>query len=150
MVATGRASSRTFTTVNAGTLTLANGGGAGAVRGMITVNSGATLNLTAGDAPGYNTDGTQVSSVNLHGGALTASAGNEGYVTSFVLTGGTVSGTSTFRFNVAGAGAPTISSLASGTTSTFASNIDDHPSQGAGGSLCLSVAKGTTAAGGAK
>lgn len=127
------------------TLTLAAGGSAGAVRGAVTVNSGATLNLTAADALGY-TAGTQVTAINVNGGTVNSSAGNQGYLTSFNLTGGAVAGTSLFRFNVNDPIAPGITSLASATGSTFAANIDSFPASAAAGSLPISVAKGSTAA----
>ncbi len=134
------------TIVNGGTLALNKGGGAGTVQGVVTVNTGATLALTAGDALGYNA-GVQVSTINVNGGSVTASAGNQGYLTSFNLTGGTVSGTSLFRFNVNAAAAPTISSLASATTSTFSANIDSFTGSGTAGSLGINVATGTVTGG---
>lgn len=76
-------------------LTLKAGGGAGAVRGVVTVNSGATLSLAANNALGYNNNGTQVTQVNINGGTVNTlispgQPGDEGYLTSFSLTGGTL------------------------------------------------------------
>ena len=138
------------TTVNAGTLTLNNGGGSGVVQGTVTVNTNAILNLAKGDALGY-ASGSQVTTLNVAGGNVTSTAGNsEGYLTNFNLTGGTVSAGSLFRFNVNATTTPGITSLASGTTSTFAATIDDFPAAGVGaatGSLGINVAAGTTASG---
>ncbi len=134
------------TTVNGGTLVLGVGNLAGAVRGAVTVNTGATLSLTAGDALGYANDGTQVTTVNLNGGTLTASAGNQGFYTSFNLTGGTVSGTSLFRFNInGGAAQPSLTSSASSAKSTFASNMDIFTNSGADGNFAINVADGLSA-----
>ncbi|MCB1129866.1 MAG: autotransporter-associated beta strand repeat-containing protein, partial [Verrucomicrobiae bacterium] len=90
---TGGSTHTAGTIVNGGTLTLARGGGSGAVRGQITVNAGATVKTTVKDALGY-TDGSQVSQVNLVGGTFdNAHADNQGYATQFNLTGGTVGST---------------------------------------------------------
>ncbi len=77
------------TTVNAGTLQLNAGGGAGGVRGIVTVNTGATLLLNVNNALGY-TAGTQVATLNINGGTVntTGALGDEGFITSFNLTGG--------------------------------------------------------------
>jgi len=110
------------TTVNAGTLALGAGGGAGAVRGTATVNSGATLKATAADALGYNNDGTQVSQLNITSGTFDNGANaNQGYRTNVTLTGGTISssGGGTFNFT-SGYG---ITSAASATTSTISGGI---------------------------
>jgi autotransporter-associated beta strand protein len=78
------------TVVNGGTLQLALGGGTGVIRGAVTVNSGATLQLGAVDAVGYNA-GVCVSAINVNGGTLTnSSGGNEGYLMDINLTGGKV------------------------------------------------------------
>ena len=135
------------TLVSGGTLSLAKGGGSGTVMGAITVGAGATLNLSTGDAIGYGT-GTSVTTINVNGGTVTSTAGNnEGFVTSYNLTGGTVAAGGLFRFNVNAATPPTIASSASGTTSLFAAGIDDFPNSGTAGSLTVNVASGTTASG---
>jgi len=75
------------TTVSNGTLVLAAGGSAGAVRNNLTITPNTTVVLTKTDALGYN--GVQnVTNVNINGGTLTNAAGNEGYNASFVLNGG--------------------------------------------------------------
>lgn len=137
------------TTVNAGTLTLAAGGGSGTVRGPVTVNPGATLSLTASDALGF-TAGTQVTTLNINGGtvdnrALAASGNrNQGYRTALNLTGGTFSNTGggIFRMAVGDATAPGITSNASATTSTITPNIDI-----VNGTLAINVASGFTPSG---
>jgi len=110
------------TTVNAGTLVLAAGGGSGAIRGTVTVNSGATLKTTVTDAVGYDV-GNQVSLLNLTGGTFdNGGTGNEGFRTNVALTGGamTSTGGGSFLFTTGGYG---ITSLASSTTSTISSNL---------------------------
>lgn len=135
------------TTVNAGTLTLAAGGGAGAIRGAVTVNPGANLILAATDALGY-TAGTQVTTLNINGGRvdnIVASGNrNQGFRTSLNLTGGTLanSGGGDFRMAVGDATAPGITSNASATTSTITPNIDIF-----NGTLSVNVASGSTPSG---
>ncbi len=137
------------TTVNAGTLALGTGGGTGILRGVVTVNTGGTLNLGGTNALGFNT-GTSVTTINVNGGVVDTTApmaagvvANEGYLTSFNLTGGTVSTSTnggTYNFNVAaGAAAPTITSNASPTTSTFSGGIVVRNA----GALVFTVANGS-------
>jgi fibronectin-binding autotransporter adhesin len=103
------------TTVNGGTLELGAGGGAGLIRGTLNINNGATVNLTGTDALGY-LSGSTVSQVNINGSTLNAAtAGNNGLIANFSLTGGTVSGTGRMDFS-SGYG---ITTLASGTSSVF-------------------------------
>ncbi len=139
------------TTVNAGTLVLNNGGGSGVVRGVLTVNTGATLNLAANNALGY-TAGQQVATLNINGGTVntTSTAGvNEGFVTSFNLTGGTLAYTgaassvnNSYQIDAGNAVAPSITSNASATTSLISGGINIRS-----GSLPINVAAGTTASG---
>jgi len=110
------------TTVNAGTLVLGAGGGSGAVRGTVTVNSGATLKATATDAVGYNV-GSQIAQLNINGGTFDNGVnGNNGFRTNVALTGGTMTSTGggSFLFTTGGYG---ITSLASSTTSTISSGL---------------------------
>lgn len=136
------------TTVNSGTLALARGGGAGAVRGVVTVNSGATLNLTANNALGYNA-GQQVTTLNINGGtvSVTGNQGDEGYLTSFNLTGGTLAYASTngsaYQIAAGDTSAPGITSNASGATQSVISGGVEIRS----GNLGFNVASGTTASG---
>ena len=140
------ATNNTFTggtIVNGGTLSLSGGGGSGTVQGVVTVNTGGTLSLATGDAIGYNSNGTQVTTLNINGGTVNnASGGNEGYSTNVNLTGGTISGGGTFRFNNATPGSYGITSNASGTTSSISTNIDAF-----NGPLNFNVASGSTASG---
>ena len=137
------------TTVNAGTLTLAAGGGAGTLRGPVTVNAGATLSLTGTDALGY-TAGTQVTTLNVNGGTVdnaapTASGNrNQGYRTSFNLTGGTLSssGGGSYLIAAGDATAPGLTSNASAKTSLITSNVSIST-----GTLGVNVASGSTASG---
>ena len=133
------------TTVNAGTLSLNAGGGTGAARGVVTVNPGATLTLAATDALGYTSTAVAITTLNVNGGTVNnTTAGNEGFLASFNLTGGTVSSTGGGVYQIAAgdASAPGITSNASGTTSTFSGSLDVRS-----GNLTYNVAKGTTATG---
>ena len=108
------------TTVNAGTLDLQTGGETGTIRGTLSINSGATVNLNAVDALGWAA--TPVSQVTINGGTLdNAVDGNNSYVTDYTLTGGTVSSTGggAFNFNN-GYG---ITTLASASPSLFSAPI---------------------------
>ncbi len=78
------------TTVNGGTLQLNVGGGAGAVRGAVTVNSSGTLSLTAANALGFTT-GTKVDTLNIVGGTVNNTAvGDNGWNIAINMTGGTL------------------------------------------------------------
>ena len=130
------------TTVNGGALTLANGGSAGAIRGTLTINAGAVVNLTAGDALGY-TSGSQVTTVNINGGTLNnAINANNGFLTNFVLTGGTLAETvaTTGVYGINFSGASGITTNASSATSTVSSRIVAR-----GGSMGFAVADGAAA-----
>lgn len=132
------------TTVNNGTLALARGGGAGAVRGVVTVNSGATLNLTANNALGYSA-GSQVTTVNINGGTVNTigTPGDEGYLTSFNLTGGTLAyAAGSYQFAAADGTAPGITSNASSTQSLISGGVNIRS-----GNLGFNVASGPTASG---
>ncbi|BCU75482.1 autotransporter-associated beta strand repeat-containing protein [Luteolibacter sp. LG18] len=121
------------TTVNAGTLTLGSGGGVGTLRSAITVNSGATLALTAVNATGY-TAGSRVETLNINGGTLNNTAnGDNGWAITYNLTGGTMQSNGGTASTTAGPlftlGKETtgsicaINSLASATTSTVAGRL---------------------------
>lgn len=124
------------TTVNNGTLTLTGtNSGAGIIRGALTINPGALVVATTANAFGYNS-GTSVTAANINGGTLnTTAAGDQGFNTTFNLTGGTLTsngGTSSptaASYWVLGrinAGAPdndAVNSLASSTTSTIAGRL---------------------------
>ncbi len=136
------------TTVNSGTLKLNSGGGAGAVRGVVTVNSGATLSLNVNNALGYSA-GSQVTTLNINGGtvSVTGALGDEGYLTSFNLTGGTLAYAGSnvnngYQIAAGDATAPGITSNASATTSTISGGVNIRS-----GNLGFNVAGGTTASG---
>ncbi len=81
------------TLVNGGTLSVNKGGGTGGIRGVATVNPGATLQFNAVDAGGYTVN-LCVNAININGGTLAnTSGGNEGYLYDLNLTGGTVTST---------------------------------------------------------
>ena len=128
------------TTVNGGTLNLGIGGSAGTVRNNLTINPGAKVNLTIGDALGY-TAGVCVTAVNIVGGTLTnSSGGNESYITTFNLTGGTLSSSGGY-YNLNGASAP-INSLATNIVSTISAPLGLRAS-----GLVISTAAGTVPGG---
>ena len=101
------------TTVSAGALTLGVGGSTGAIRGTVTVASGAQLLSTAVDASGYGS-GAKLNVINLTGnGSLAAlshtGAGNFGWGVTYNLTGaimqsngGTNNATTTQAFSFGG------------------------------------------------
>ncbi len=131
------------TTINGGTLRLTQGGGAGNIQGVVTVNTGGTLNLAAGDSIGYNANGTQVTTLNVIGGTVNNSSnGNQGYTTNLNLTGGAVTGGGFFRFNNATPNSYSITSNASAVTSTIAPSVDAF-----NGPLNINVASGTVPSG---
>src|ERR1019366_10041203 len=104
-----------------GALNLASGGGTATIRNNLTINPGAKVNLTTGDALGY-TAGVCVTTVNIVGGTLTnSSGGNESYITTFNLTGGTISSGGGY-YNLNGASAP-INSLATNIVSTISAPL---------------------------
>ena len=126
------------TIVNAGTLALSGGGAAGRVRGVLTINAGAAVVATATDALGY-TVGQQVDTLNINGGTLHNTAGNQAFSTTFFLTAATVTSTGgAYNFNT-GFG---ISSLASATTSLFSAPISIR-----GTSVVITTALGTVPGG---
>jgi autotransporter-associated beta strand protein len=128
------------TTVNGGVLALAAGGGSGSIQGTLNINPGATVNLTAWDALGYNA-GACVSVVNIYGGTLTNSGGNEGYRTVFNLMGGTMtSGGQEYHVYPPGGGA--INSLATNVVSTISAPVTLR-----GNGLVISTAQGTVPGG---
>jgi autotransporter-associated beta strand protein len=129
------------TTVNAGTLSLATGGSAGCVRGALTINSGATVQLNASDALGNNA-GISVTQVNVNGGTLNNNVGgNNSYLASWTLTGGTMSSTGGGAYHIIG-GSGTITTLASANQSTISADVEIRS---ANTILSIDVAKGTAA-----
>lgn len=140
------------TTVNGGILSLdGGGGGAGTIRGTVTINSGATLRLNSGDVTGYNTDATRLSSINLNGtgttpgsvGALhVATTANQTLGSAAIsLTGASITGVAGSNLDIFG-GSSSITSFASATTSTI-SGVKLNMRQNNG--LTLNVADGAAA-----
>ena len=134
------------TTITGGTLDLSGGGGGnGTIRGTVTVNTGAKLQLSLNDNLGYNTDSTRVGVVNLNGGTLNVNTTYNQTLGSAVLnlTGGSITGISGSNFDFFG-GASALNSLASSTTSTVSGVGLSALRQG---STTFTVAQGTTASG---
>jgi|GEM_PF-2136044 len=108
-------------TVNAGVLDLAGGGGTnGVVRGVVTVNPGATLRLSTGDAVGFGTGGVQITTLNLNGSTLFVNTtGNQTFSqTAINLTGATFTSIPGSNFDLFNNGT-SINTFASATTSTI-------------------------------
>jgi autotransporter-associated beta strand protein len=128
------------TTVNGGTMNLGIGGATGTIRNNLTINPGAKVALTVGDALGY-TAGVCVSNVNIVGGTLTnTSGGNEAFITTFNLTGGTL-GSSGGYFNFNGSSSA-INSFATNVVSTISAPVGLRAS-----GLVISTAAGTVPSG---
>ncbi len=129
------------TFVNGGVLNLNAGGSAGTIRGPLTINPGATVQLNQGDALGYG-GGSAVTTVSVSGATINNSTGNSnGYITNFILTGGTMSSSGGGYYNFTnGYG---ITTLASTATSLISSNITIRDTN----NLDFNVAAGNTASG---
>jgi autotransporter-associated beta strand protein len=114
------------TTINGGTLNLAIGGGTGAIRNNLTINPGATVNLTSADALGYtaSSPAVYVTNVNITGGTLNiGSTGNEAYRTAFYLTGGTMSSSGGGSYHFDGTTGGSLNSLPNSTASIVSGGI---------------------------
>ena len=125
------------TTVEAGTLTLARvnsaNDGNGAIRGNLTINSGATVIASQQNQLGYSS-GIETTGLNIIGGTFNnTSTGDQGWGTTVNLTGGTlttnggVSSDTTNSLFVLGknvSGSTAVNSFASGTTSTIAGRLN--------------------------
>ncbi|MES2596860.1 MAG: autotransporter-associated beta strand repeat-containing protein [Verrucomicrobiota bacterium] len=115
------------TVVNGGTLQLNGGGGSGGLRGVVTINSGATVRSNAVDSLGYAA-GTKVNTLNVNGGTLDhVSANNLTLATVAInMNGGTlqaVSGNAANMFHFFGGGTTIVTSAAATTTSTVNGRI---------------------------
>lgn len=129
------------TVVSNGTLVLTTGGGAGTIRGALTIQSGAIVSCTAGDALGYN-GGQCTTPINIVGGTLDdAIANNQAYITTFNLTGGTMSSSGGGAYNFNG-GSSGLNSLAASTVS-----IVSGPILLRAGGLHINTAPGTVPSG---
>jgi fibronectin-binding autotransporter adhesin len=108
------------TTVNSGTLELnSTSFDECVIRGALTVNSGATVNITGFDYAGLGRiNGANVTALNVNGGTVNTSV--DGWLTGATvnLTGGTMNGTG--RHQIINS---TLNSKASATTSTISTNL---------------------------
>ncbi|MEO5916496.1 MAG: autotransporter-associated beta strand repeat-containing protein [Luteolibacter sp.] len=117
------------TIVNGDTLALATGGGSGAIRGALTINSGAIVNLTSGNALGF-TNSAKVNSIAVNGGTLSAASGtgDQGWGVAYTLTGGTIQSNggvsdAAATSNLTLDSNSSVSTVASSTTSTIAGRL---------------------------
>lgn len=108
------------TVVNGGTLELAVGGGTGAIRGALTINSGATVQVSAANGMG-STQNFRVTNTTINGGTLDIQNTGNNSLTSAILTlnGGSITGIPDSRYDLRdnGAGTTSVNVLASSTTS---------------------------------
>ncbi|MEZ0274239.1 MAG: beta strand repeat-containing protein, partial [Roseimicrobium sp.] len=122
MALTSNSSYNGGTTVNAGTLILSAGGWAGTVRGVLTINAGATVKGTSIDAIGWGAPDFRVTVVNVNGGMFeSTSDGNQGLSQTWNLTGGTVRSNNGVATNFLDYGAGRIVLDTTGVVQTFAS-----------------------------
>jgi fibronectin-binding autotransporter adhesin len=126
------------TTVNGGSLILVKGGGTSTIVGTLNINPGGTVNLNAGDALGYNA-GVSITPVNIAGGTLNNSGGNQGFISTFNLTGGTMAGVGAYNFNGASSA---INTLATNVVSTISANVAMRAN-----GLTITTAQGTVPGG---
>lgn len=114
------------TTINGGILDLTGGGGeTGTIRGSVTVNSGATLRLSTGDATGWGTSAARISSLAINGGTLNVNTTvNQTFSNmAITMTGGTISGITNAKFDFFN-GSSSLTTLASANTSTVSMNAN--------------------------
>lgn len=111
------------TVVQAGTLVLEGGGATGAIRGSLAIGSGATVKLAAVDALGWQGAAVAVSQIDIAGTLDNAVSGNNGYLASWTLTGGTISSTGGGTYQIRAGQGKTITSLASSKTSYIRANV---------------------------
>ncbi|RBP38153.1 putative secreted protein with PEP-CTERM sorting signal [Roseimicrobium gellanilyticum] len=130
---TGQSTYTGGTIVNAGTLVLAGANnGTGTVRGALTINSGALVQATTVNAFGYNI-GLGITTVNNLGGTLeTTAAGDQGFNTTYNLTGATMTSngglssaaaTSYWVLGKMAGQSDAVNSFASAATSTIAGRL---------------------------
>ncbi|MBS0659567.1 MAG: autotransporter-associated beta strand repeat-containing protein [Verrucomicrobia bacterium] len=122
------------TVVSGGTLRLSAPvtGGIGAIRGALTVNSGATVDLAVGSALGFAA-GAKVDSITLNGGTLlNSAAADQGWSVTYTLNGGTLSSNggvsdvnTASKWSFGGlAGQPTVINVTAGTNPVIAGRVD--------------------------
>ena len=144
---TGHSTYKGLTTVNGGTLALGVGGGTAALLSPVTINAGAFVNLTATDALGFSSTATVIPTINVNGGLINDAGGNEGFLTQFNLTGGTMTSTNggyNFSNNTAGSLLPNIgiTTLASSASSVVSGGVVIR-----GTGITFNVASGTVPSG---
>ncbi len=139
------------TIVTGGTLRLNTGGSIGAIRGALTIGSGATVETAAVDALGYS-DGLKVDSVTINGGTLNnTAAGDSGWGVAYTLSngallnsnGGVSSATSASMHAFGGPSTGNTSVNATSGTSTIAGHVDLRGDNG-NTNVNLTVATGAT------
>jgi autotransporter-associated beta strand protein len=117
------------TVINAGTLQLDYGDtGTGAMRGVVTINSGGTINSKVKDSFGWNV-GVKVDTLNVNGGSLihNTTTGNLTFSSMQLnMTGGSIDSTTTAGFDLYDANGTntTINTLASASTATIAGKMN--------------------------
>jgi fibronectin-binding autotransporter adhesin len=128
------------TTVNGGILSLETGGGAGIIRGSLTINSGGTVAAGGGWSLGY-ISGTCVNRIAINGGVLQFGAvGGGASATNITMTGGAITGAAFDWFNGINS-TPSITTVGSTTTATISGGINLR--LGASGTLTFNVVQGT-------
>jgi fibronectin-binding autotransporter adhesin len=143
------------TTVQAGTLSLGNGGANGVIRGSLAIEPGARVVASAegwslgygGTRPGATFAGNSVTAITINGGTLEFTNGLVGAglaASEITLTGGTIAGAS-FGWINSNTLTPTLRTLASGSRSTLEGGISLRLSSA--GTLSFDVASGSTADG---
>lgn len=150
------ASSNTYsggTVVNAGTLQLATGSAVGAIRGVLTIQSGATVLSTAASSFGYN-PGTKVDTLTINHGTLTHNPGGTLTLSSvgITMTGGTMDSTGSAGFDFFDVSAlggtalnTSVTTLASANTATIAGIINLRAGDGDTTGTVFTVADGAAA-----
>jgi fibronectin-binding autotransporter adhesin len=136
------------TTVNGGTLALAGGNnGIGVIRGVLTINPGAEVNITTHDVLGFSNSATGLSTLNIIGGVLNQSYPGNETVTGVAinLTGGTMSATGAngdFDMFTNGFGNTTITTSASSVLSVISAAVNFRSA-----TTLITVASGSTPSG---
>lgn len=135
------------TIVDAGVLNLTGGGGgSGTIRGTATVNNGATLRISTGDATGFGTGTDRLAVINVNQGGLLniAVTSNQTLGNGVInLTGGAITGVSGSNLDFFQT-ASGLNSLASSVTSTInGTRLSIRQTAG----LTVNVADGTTPSG---
>ncbi len=128
------------TTVNGGNLLLNQTSTNSAIRGTVTVNTGATLTVSGASFGGFGDTGTKIATLNVVGGNVVVVGNKMTKDAAFNLTGGTISGGEINLRNTA------LNSLASDTTSTISSALNIRADYGNGPTLSINVADGAAAA----